>query len=287
VDRDEAAIAAINSVPAPAVSDAGKVLTVNTEDVTETVVVAPEPSIRLKTSGATFTVNLVTLAAGDTVTINGELWGDHKLDTLPAVEVELVEEQGELLAIYVGDTYVYTFAIGEGGVASVVNDDTHTTLGDQFSLEHFTITTAVTTTEASAGWNALPTEVPTPAIADAGKAIVVNNSGEYALDNVGGGGALVCTRTENTLDKTWNEIYTAMASGIVVILVDSYEGFFSHYYATECNSNVVDHDYTVMFIGGARGVFDHNKIYSNADVYAANSATGTLTRAKHGEIEYT
>lgn len=63
-------------------------------------------------------------------------------------------------------------------------------------------------------------DLPTPTEADAGKAIVVNNSGEYVLDNVGGG-ALICTDTNGTLDKTMGEIQAAAQAGVPVVVLQT------------------------------------------------------------------
>lgn len=63
-------------------------------------------------------------------------------------------------------------------------------------------------------------DLPTPTQADAGKAIVVNNSGEYALDNVGG---VTVVTFENSLDSpdeytsnmTVREMVDAAPNGII------------------------------------------------------------------------
>lgn len=66
--------------------------------------------------------------------------------------------------------------------------------------------------------------VPEPTISDAGKAIVVNNSGEYALGDVEG--SFVVNITQNldenddpviTADKTLAEIYVAASNGKNII----------------------------------------------------------------------
>lgn len=77
--------------------------------------------------------------------------------------------------------------------------------------------------------------VPTPTIEDAGKAIVVNDSGEYALDNVGGG-MLVVTFDDNTLtlNKTWNEIHSALLAGVFVIIQMLIDDDIGIYYLSQC-----------------------------------------------------
>ena len=70
--------------------------------------------------------------------------------------------------------------------------------------------------------------LPTPTANDIGKvATVVNNSGtyEYGLETPSsGGGVLVVTDTDVTLDKTWQEIHDAMLSGGAVINHTNTEG---------------------------------------------------------------
>ena len=65
-------------------------------------------------------------------------------------------------------------------------------------------------------------QLPDPTENDVGKvATVVNNSGtyEYGLETPSsGGGVLVVTVTDGTLDKTWQEIYDAAENGIPTAL---------------------------------------------------------------------
>lgn len=69
-------------------------------------------------------------------------------------------------------------------------------------------------------------DLPTPTVADAGKAVVVDEEGKYALGETGGGG-LVITRSavddNNVLDKTYKQIYDAILSGITPIILVSAE----------------------------------------------------------------
>ena len=64
--------------------------------------------------------------------------------------------------------------------------------------------------------------LPPPSAEDAGKAVVVDSNGSYALDSVGGG-AVIVTITSNadfppvyTVNKTAAEVYAAVQSGKVV-----------------------------------------------------------------------
>lgn len=60
-----------------------------------------------------------------------------------------------------------------------------------------------------------PAELPAVTDVDAGKVLTVNNSGVWVAANPSsGGGALVVTDTDGTLDKTWQEIYDAAENGI-------------------------------------------------------------------------
>ena len=63
-----------------------------------------------------------------------------------------------------------------------------------------------------------PNELPAVTASDAGKVLAVNNSGVWVAANPSaGGGVLVVTDTDGTLDKTWQEIKDAMLVGSVVI----------------------------------------------------------------------
>jgi len=65
---------------------------------------------------------------------------------------------------------------------------------------------------------AAPTELPAVTASDAGKVLAVDDSGVWVAQTpASGGGALVVTDTEGTLDKTWTEIHDAMLSGGAVI----------------------------------------------------------------------
>lgn len=119
--------------------------------------------------------------------------------------------------------------------------------------------------DMSKSWNAVgsgggggsnPT-IPTPTAEDNGKFLGVSN-GEYALANAGGSNApLICTDTEGTLDKTWQEVVDASASRIVVVRVSN-----SFYYLIGYRSV---RGYTAEFKG------------SEQHFYSANSANDYLT----------
>lgn len=68
------------------------------------------------------------------------------------------------------------------------------------------------------------TKLPDVTEADAGKVLAVNDSGVWVAQNPSsGGGVLVVTDTDGTLDKTWTEIHDAMLSGGAVIQHDETE----------------------------------------------------------------
>lgn len=70
-------------------------------------------------------------------------------------------------------------------------------------------------------WSSAPTELPSVSGTDEGKVLTVNNSGEWVAANPSsGGGVLVVTDTDDTLNKTWQEIYDAFAIGGVVIQIE-------------------------------------------------------------------
>lgn len=65
-------------------------------------------------------------------------------------------------------------------------------------------------------------DLPTPTVADAGKAVVVDDEGKYALGEAGGGDNLFIvnfTLVDDALtaDKTFNEILTAFNAGKVIL----------------------------------------------------------------------
>lgn len=278
VDADEAAIAAangridgINAVPDYAVSDAGKVLTVTSENVPVNLV--PEQEITLNTAGAAIANpnTGITLTNGKTVTINGELWGDSKLDTLTAASATVTMEDTTPIIVLTGDTYVYEINC-EDWLVTVNNDDTHTTLGDQYSLVKFKIDTTVPAADAE--WKDIPAELPAVTVSDAGKAIVVNSNGEYALDNVGGGGALVVTITVSTsfppvytVDKTPAEVYAAIQSGKSVYGCENASGNLNFY-------NLA----TILLDGESPVGYDLSRVFSNnVTTYTVFDGEGGIT----------
>lgn len=84
----------------------------------------------------------------------------------------------------------------------------------------------VMTVESDGSWGVenVPTELPSVSGTDDGKVLTVNNSGVWVAQNPSsGGGVLVVTDTDGTLDKTWQEIHAAMLSGGAVIQHDETE----------------------------------------------------------------
>lgn len=67
--------------------------------------------------------------------------------------------------------------------------------------------------------------LPPPSAEDAGKAVVVSENGKYELAEAGGGPYIVHRVFEDggitRLDKTWNEIKTALATNVVLHPISS------------------------------------------------------------------
>lgn len=66
-------------------------------------------------------------------------------------------------------------------------------------------------------WADAPDGLPAVTDVDEGKVLTVNNSGEWVAANPSGGGVLVVTDTDGTLDKTWQEIYDALPLAVLDI----------------------------------------------------------------------
>lgn len=75
----------------------------------------------------------------------------------------------------------------------------------------------------SGGGSGCECNIPTPTVEDAGKSIVVNDEGQYALASASGGTALVVeyVSVETPLNKTWQEIRNAQEAGASVIFIDA------------------------------------------------------------------
>lgn len=111
-------------------------------------------------------------------------------------------------------------------------------------------------------WADAPDGLPAVTDVDAGKVLTVNNSGVWAAQTpASGGGVLVVTDTDGTLDKTWQEIHDAMlVGGVVLSLGDTRAAIIS---GVDYNSR--DESYIVSWCNA--GTYQ----ISN---YAASSADG-------------
>ena len=75
--------------------------------------------------------------------------------------------------------------------------------------------TKVLTVDSNGDWVAAdaPSGLPAVTDVDEGKVLTVNNSGVWVAANpASGGGVLVVTKTNGTLDKTWQQIVDAMST---------------------------------------------------------------------------
>lgn len=113
---------------------------------------------------------------------------------------------------------------------------------------------------------------PPPSAEDIGKTVVVDENGKYTIAEAGGGssgGAFIVHVDDetSTLDKTWAEINTAIATQPVILLLD--------------HGDSLSHDRKVCYIVETSIVFDRRNVY---DVYAIEyefgvSAVSIMKRA--------
>lgn len=76
-------------------------------------------------------------------------------------------------------------------------------------------------------WADAPDGLPAVTDVDAGKVLTVNNSGVWVAQTpASGGGVLVVTVTDGTLDKTWKEISDAAESGTISVLKAESDSMF-------------------------------------------------------------
>lgn len=181
--------------------------------------------------------------AGKVMTVESDgSWGVENVPTeLPAVETTDK------------DKYLHTNASTGAVEWSAVEDELPAvTSSDKDKYLHTNDSTG------AVEWADAPNELPAVTDVDEGKVLTVNNSGVWVAANPSsGGGVLVVTDTDGTLDKTWQEIHDAMLSGGAVIQHDE----------TEADA--------VLRVYVGKGTYD----VSSADgvSYSASSASGYPT----------
>ena len=148
--------------------------------------------------------------AGKVMTVESDgSWGVENVPTeLPAVETTDK------------DKYLHTNASTGAVEWSAVEDELPAvTSSDKDKYLHTNDSTG------AVEWADAPDALPAVTDVDEGKVLTVNNSGVWVAANPSsGGGALVVTDTDGTLDKTWQEIHDAMLNGIVMVNVVSADG---------------------------------------------------------------
>lgn len=112
-------------------------------------------------------------------------------------------------------------------------------------------------------WADVPKELPSVSETDEGKVLTVNNSGEWVAQTpASGGGVLVVTDTDGTLDKTWQDIYDA---DFAVVVRSSAAGK-KKYAVTEVMHDRDNTEFSVNLITG-----------DDMESYTASSADGYPT----------
>lgn len=125
----------------------------------------------------------------------------------------------------------------------------------------------VLTVENDGSWGVenVPSELPTVGSSDKDKYLHTNASTgdlEWATAGGSGGGVLVVTDTDGTLDKTWQEMHDALLSGGAVITIDENEAKA----VTATFYEPRDHSY---------GIVD-----GMGEIYFASSASGYPTQSE-------
>lgn len=101
--------------------------------------------------------------------------------------------------------------------------------------------------------------IPTPAVADSGKVLGVNEEGKYALTEAGGGGVVYCdfevldiADAYITGNMTLAEVYSALSSGNIVVFRFSNppQGYAGSAFAVICFGVVLYDGYTEPSVSG-------------------------------------
>ena len=159
----------------------------------------------------------LSVPAGDLLTaaMNGAVLRRHDLSTTAVPNVLYVPLSEAKLS---SGTYTFTFASGDKFTASAADAyPAASSVSDKTDSELPSVGTSDKNkylhTNGSTGaveWADAPSGMPSVTEQDAGKVATVNNSGVWVAANPSsGGGVLVVTDTNGTLDKTWQEIHDA------------------------------------------------------------------------------
>lgn len=120
-------------------------------------------------------------------------------------------------------------------------------------------------------------DLPTPTVADAGKAVVVDAEGKYALGEAGGGGSediFIVTITYNagtssyTADKTFAEIESAMTRKKIIIYMVEDTAIIANHVVADLGGTIESIGGTVVYVvdqGGDNTVLQASEFTINRD----------------------
>ena len=124
-------------------------------------------------------------------------------------------------------------------------------------------------------------DLPTPTVADAGSVVVVDEAGKYALGE-GGGGLVVnmvynATDDRTELDKSYNEIKTALLNGDNITVLGSVETQQGYSATTYSIRNIKTNTTETEFIVSLYSFIDEeDTLIIDAYEFSSASADGVL-----------
>lgn len=125
-------------------------------------------------------------------------------------------------------------------------------------------------------------DLPTPTVADAGSVVVVDEAGKYALGEAGGGGLVVnmaynATDDRTELDKSYNEIKTALLNGDNITVLGSVETQQGYSATTYSIRNIKTNTTETEFIVSLYSFIDEeDTLIIDAYEFSSASADGVL-----------